>query len=98
MFYRIEYGPAMPRQRDRLPLRLMALTCLFFALFILTVKAAWPAGREKLAQILLPAGNQRNFLEAAQVFLANLKGGTSFYESLTAFCRQIISYADIPSV
>ena len=98
MFYRIEYGPATPHQRDKLPLRLIGLTCLFFTLFILAVKAAWPAGREMLTRILLPAGNQNSFPAAAQAFLQELTNGAPFYDSLAAFCRQLISYAEVPPV
>lgn len=96
MAYRIEYGPPFPRSADRLPLRLILLTAGFFVLFLLGVKAAWPAGSEKLTQLLLPA-QSTGFRQAAQTFFADLKGGAPFYESLTAFCQEIIAYADIPA-
>lgn len=95
MFYRIEYGPPLPR-RDRLPLRLIGLTCLFFVLFLLAVKAAWPAGSEKLTQLLLPAGNSNGFREAAQAFFADLKAGAPFYQSLTAFCQEVVVHGSFP--
>lgn len=98
MFYRIEYGPAMPPKKDRLPFRLMALTCIFFALFILGVKAAWPGGYDKLTQLLFPLGNRSQFLDAVQSFFSQLQDGAPFYASLTAFCRQVISYAELPPV
>lgn len=98
MTYRIEYGPAQPRPREKLPLRLIGLTCCFFALFLLGVKSFWPEGQEALTRLLLPARNASGFREAMQSFLAQLKAGESFYDSLTAFCREIISYADLPSV
>lgn len=97
MAYRIEYGPPGPVSRDRLPLRLILLTAVFFVLFLFTVKAIWPAGSEKLAQLLLPVRNSTGFRQAAQAFFTDLQSGTPFYESLTAFCQEIIAYADIPA-
>ena len=98
MAYRIDYGPPMPRRRgEKFPLRLPLLTCVFFLLFLLVVKAAWPAGSEKLTQLLLPAQAAAESQEAVQAFLSDLKEGEPFYESQTAFCQQIIAYADIPT-
>lgn len=98
MAYRIEYGPPAPKSRDRLPLRLILLTAGFFALFLLLVKAIWPAGSEELTRFLLPTRDSEGFRHAAQAFFANLKSGAPFYESLTAFCQEIIAHADIPAV
>ena len=50
---------------------------------------------ELLARFLLPVHNSGSF-DAMEVFLSDLKSGEPFYDSLTAFCRQVISYADIP--
>lgn len=97
MAYRIEYGPPYPKSKDKLPLRLVLLTAGFFVLFLLGVKAVWPAGSEKLTQLLLPAQNT-DFRQAAQAFFANLKGGAPFYESLTVFCQEIIAHAELPTV
>ena len=98
MAYRIEYGPPFPRSRDTLPLRLILLTAGFFVLFLLMVNAVWPAGRKELARLLLPVRAGDNFHRAVQTFFADLKAGAPFYASLTAFCQEIISHADIPAV
>ena len=93
MAYRIEYGPPRPRRREKFPLRLLLLTCFFFVLFLAGVKIFWPEGQARLTQLLLPAGTRvafRNLLDA-------LQSGQPFYDSLTAFCREIVSYADLPA-
>ena len=97
MTYRIEYGPPLPRRRIPFPLRLVGLTCLFFVLFLLGVNTLWPEGRETLVRLLLPAGHATHLREAGQVFLNDLKAGQPFYESLNAFCREIISYGELPA-
>ena len=98
MIYRIEYDPFTPPvRRERLSLRLPLLTGLFFVLFLLTVKALWPAGQETLSRLLLPLRAAEETREAFTAFLSDLQEGQTFRDALTAFCQQIISYADIPS-
>lgn len=96
MAYRIEYGPPSHHRQSKLPVRLILFTGCFFALFLLGVKIFWPAGRETLYHLLLPVRNN-SFQTAADAFLADLKGGVPFYQSLTAFCREVISYAELPA-
>lgn len=97
MTYRIEYAPFTPPvRRARLSLRLPFLTCLFFALFLLAVKTLWPAGQEALTRLLLPLLTTEDTWEALSVFLTDLQEGQNFRDALTAFCQQIISYADSP--
>lgn len=93
MAYRIEYGPPLPRRREQFPLRLLLLTCTFFVLFLLGIKIFWPESQAKLTQLLLPTQTR----DAVQVFLEALRSGEPFRDSLTAFCREIISYADLPA-
>ena len=96
MAYRIDYGPPLPRRlKEHFPLRLVMLTCGFFAAFLLGVKALWPEGSDLLARFLLPVHNSGSF-DAVEVFLSGLRSGEPFYDSLTAFCRQVIAHADIP--
>ena len=97
MTYRIEYGPSLPQRKLSFPLRLVGLTCLFFVLFLVGVNIFWPEGRETLIQLLLPAGHATHFIKASQGFFNSLTAGQPFYESLTAFCREIISYAELPA-
>lgn len=97
MAYRIDYGPPLPRRREeKFPVRLVALTCGFFIVFLMGVKLLWPEGSENLARLLLPL-HANGTTESMEAFLSDLKAGEPFYESLTAFCRQIISHADIPA-
>ena len=98
MIYRIEYGPPCPRRREKFPLRLVGLTCGFFLLFLMGVRIFCPEMPEQLTQLLLPAPNAGNFQDAVASFVTQLKSGVSFYDSLTAFCREIVSYADLPAV
>lgn len=97
MAYRIEYGPSRPRRRETFPRRLVGLTCGFFLLFLLGVRIFFPEIPEHLTQLLLPARNGGNFRDAVNSFVTQLKAGAPFYDSLTAFCREVISYADLPS-
>ena len=96
MAYRIDYGPPLPRRlKEHFPLRLVMLTCGFFAAFLLGVKALWPEGSDLLARFLLPLHDSGSF-DAVEVFLSDLRSGEPFYDSLTTFCRQVIAHADIP--
>lgn len=97
MAYRIDYGPPILLSKDRLSLRMPLLTLAFFLVFLIGVKIAWPAGSEKLFQLLLSFRNPSGSQAAVEAFLSDLKSGQSFYDSLSAFCRQIIAYADIPA-
>ena len=97
MVYRIEYGPPRPRRREKFPLRLVGLTCCFFALFLLGVKLLWPEGQEALTRLLLPLRGAAETREAMSAFMSDLQEGQSFREALSAFCQQIISYADVPA-
>ena len=97
MAYRIDYGPPLPRRAGKHSIRLPLLTAAFLLLFLVGVKAAWPAGSEKLSQLLLPIRAAVQSREAVQTFLSDLQSGQSFYDSLASFCRQIVAYADIPT-
>ncbi len=97
MSYRIEYNPfTPPGRREHLSPRLPVLTCLFFVLFLLAVKSLWPAGQEALTRLLLPLQTTADTREAAAAFLSDLQKGHNFRDALTAFGRQIVTYADIP--
>lgn len=98
MAYRIDYGPPLPKHRSQKhSIRLPLLTVLFLLLFLLGVKALWPAGNETLTRLLLPPQSALESQEAVQTFLSDLESGESFYDSLTAFCHQIVANADIPT-
>ena len=98
MAYRIEYGPPFPKRKVMFPLRLIILTASFFVLFLLAAKVIWPTESENLSQLLLPFRGSTSLRLATQTFVSDLKNGASFYQSLTAFCQEIIHHADIPPV
>ena len=98
MAYQIKYTPPFPRRKTEFPLRMILLTVSFFLLFLLATKVFWPTGSKKLTQLLLPPQGNADLRQAAQVFFTDLKSGTPFYQSLTAFCQEIIRHANIPPV
>ncbi len=96
MAYRIDYHSpsrksSIPRFRWQMPL----MTCLFFLTFVVCVNSAWPAGEEALRQLLLPSSITDESEAALQALLTNLRNGQPFYESITAFCQQIIAHAQL---
>lgn len=97
MGYRIQYGPAQPRPKSKggHTLRLQVLTAIFLLLFLLGVKNHWPAGSNKLRQLLLPDAAAAAAQQAFQVMISDLESGTSFSDSVTAFCQDIVSNAQI---
>ena len=88
MAYQIKYAPPFPKRKTEFPLRLI----------LLATKVFWPTGSKKLTQLLLPPQGNADLRQAAQVFFTDLKSGTPFYQSLTAFCQEIIRHANIPPV
>ena len=96
MAYRIEYSPPASKQRiSRFRWQIPLMTCLFFLLFVVSIKTAWPAGSQALHRILLLPGNFSETKTAIQTLISNLKDGQPFYDSLTAFCKQIIAHAKL---
>ena len=53
--------------------------------------------QEALTRLLLPLQATAESHDAISAFVSDLREGHPFREALTAFCQQIISYADIPS-
>ena len=96
MAYRIEYSsPARKHKIPHIRWQMPLMTCLFFLLFVASIKTVWPAGSQVLHRILLLPGNIAESETAIQTLISNLKDGQSFYESLTAFCQQIIAHAQL---
>ena len=98
MPYRIEYGPVIPKQhiQRRNPLRLQAMTAVMLLLFSFAVRQIFPAGIEKLRNILLPAAPGIT-QEALDAFMCDLRSGESLGNSFTAFCSYIIDHDEIIS-
>ena len=86
MGYRIVYGKDPVVRRGSFRLRVM--TAGWMLLFAVLVRRAWPAGREILAQVMLPRA------ETAAAFsemVCAVEGGEAFGEAVTAFCRAVVS-------
>ena len=93
MAYRIEYGPPIParyRKADN-PQRLQVMTATCLLLFIMIVKAWFPAGVQKLQQILLP-GTPSATQQALDTLVTDMRRGETFGDAFTAFCEEIIDH------
>ena len=93
MAYRIEYGPATPPQYVKKPklLRLQIMTAVCLLLFTLLVRQAFPAGTDKLRQILLP-GMPTVTQQALDHLMGSLREGAPIGDSFTAFCQYIFDH------
>lgn len=97
MGYIIVYEGADPaeisvsRRRSRLP----ELTVLFVLAFLLLTRLFWPAGREKIRDILLP-GDPNITQQAVSVLVDDLRAGEPVGEAVRAFCGEILGHAEYP--
>lgn len=93
MPYRIEYGSAIPPQyiKKKKPLRLQIMTAIFLLTFSLLVRQFFPAGTQKLRQILLP-GTPSVTQEALDMLMGDLRDGESLGDAFTAFCVYIVDH------
>lgn len=96
MSYRIEYGPSIPKQfiHKRNPLRLQSMTAVCLLLFSLCVRRFFPAGTEKLHQLLL-VDELSVTQEAVDAFMVDIRNGETLGDSLTAFCEYIIDHDEV---
>lgn len=94
MAYRIDYGPAIPKKKQKIfpKLRLQALTAVLLLLFVLGVKYAWPAGTAKLRQALLPNGSSATG-QAVAALTERIGNGEAIGDAVTAFCQEILKNA-----
>ena len=93
MSYRIEYGPPVPPQyvKKPRPLHLQIMTAVCLLLFSLLVRQFFPAGTNKLRQILLP-GTPTVTQQALETFLTDVRTGAPVGDAFYVFCSQIISH------
>ena len=93
MSYRIEYGPAIPTQYARRSnaTRIQALTASFLLLFSLLVRQFFPAGTEKLREILLPQTHTVT-QDALEIMMTYLRDGETLPDAFSAFCVYIIDH------
>ena len=95
MSYRIEYGPEFPKKyrKNNQVSRVKAFTAAFLLLFTILVRSFFPAGTEKLRQLILPP-------EASLVqtgfddFLSSMRSGKPMGDAFTVFCKQIVSHEE----
>lgn len=93
MSYRIEYGPAVPPcyRKKRRSGRLQTMTASCLLLFALLVRSFFPAGAEKLRQILLP--DVPSVVQTAYAeFVRSMHGGQSVGDAFTVFCQHVINH------
>lgn len=98
MGYRIDYEDYAALRRKsahRSSFRLAGLTAAFFLSFLLLTHAFWPAGRAKLRSLLLP-GDPEVTGQALSSMVEDLRAGKPLSDSVTAFCREILEYAQYP--
>lgn len=91
MSYRIEYGPEVPTcyRKKRRSGRLQTMTAVCLLLFALLVRSFFPAGMEKLRQLLLP--DVHSVVQAAYTeFMRGMNGGQSIGDAFTVFCQHVI--------
>ena len=96
MAYRIDYTenpryqPPAAFQWDKL--RKMAV--IFFLIFLLATCLWWPEGRLALQQLVLPCDREVT-AEAFSDMVDQIRGGEALDEAVAAFCREIISSAEL---
>ncbi len=93
MGYRVEYVPERKSQKGRgHPLRLLVLTGLCLAAFLLLVNLFWPQGAQTLRSLLLP--EKAAVTAAALEELAQeLQAGQSSSGALEDFCWRVFQEA-----
>ena len=98
MSYRINYSPEqkIPKRKDSYSSRIRVITAVFLVLFALGVKNHWPEGHERLVKLLLP-GEPGVTQTALEDMVSDLGAGVPVSEAFTAFCRQIMTYEELPS-
>lgn len=91
MGYKIVYGPEN-KEKDAPKvtlLRLQTLSAAFLLFFVLCVRTSWPAGTEKLQEILLP-GKPSQAGTAFETLVENLQHGDDLTDAVTVFCQDIL--------
>ena len=89
MGYRIVYGEESVMSR-RSSLRLW--TAVFLLAFVVSVRLTWPQGTEYLKNVLKPADQT---VQAFAQMVDGVENGQGMGEAVTAFCRSVVSSAQI---
>ena len=88
--YRAGKYEIIPEQKSRIP----ALTAGALVVFLLLTHLFWPAGDAAIRDFLIP-GEDAVTLRAAKTLVENLKEGTALGEAAEAFCREILTGAQL---
>lgn len=95
MGYRIQYGRTGKLRRVGLRRSgTLALTGLFFLLFLFLTVSFWPEGRSVLQRIVLP-GDGAVTVSALETLSAQLRSGDGWGDALVRFCNGILEGAGL---
>lgn len=95
MGYRVEYGPVKKvRRLEERVSRRSALTGLFLLLFLFSVCAFWPEGRDTLRRLVFP-GDPAVTAAAFEEMTEELRSGSGVMDSLRIFCLRILEGAGL---
>ena len=83
--------PDVPKAGKKGSMRLQVLTALFLLLFVLTVRQAWPQGRELLRRCLIPREPTATE-EMFQGMVSDIRAGEPLGQAVTAFCKELVEY------
>ncbi len=97
MSYRVDYGPMKKvRGVEKRISRRLALTGVFFLLFVVMLCSFWPEGKAAVQELLLP-GDQAVTAAAWEEFAGDLRAGEIVGGSLRSFCVRILEEAGVVS-
>ncbi len=91
MGYVIDYGTG---QKSRfITGRSLLWAAFIFTVFCLIIVTCWEEGRQVLQTVLLP-GDWEQAKLAGEDLIHALRGGESFPDAVSAFCREIIIHGN----
>ena len=92
MSYQIVYDSLPSRNSKKEPVlsRSGLLAFGFFCVLIVFVYAFWEEGRRILCYLVIP-GDTEKTLASLEVFMGNLRNGSSFLNAAEAFCSDVFS-------
>lgn len=98
MGYRVEYGPAFPKEGKKIKRggSRFLWSVFFFLMFSVMTRLLWPQGWETFRQLLYP-GDPVVMAAALETFASELNCGGDFSSALVNFCREIMQYGSAGS-
>lgn len=96
MGYQVVYEPASKRKQAGHSGKSLVpgMTAACFLFFLLLVNCFFPRGREVLRQVVWP-GDREAALQAAEVFIQELRYGENIDDAVESFCREILGDGDL---